>query len=254
MFPADRWELTAPESYLLLESRRRPAESRMQAMDRDGARGLRAFELALKELVLCSTLDSEPAWTRRWAPPGWRPEWLVSAGPESVDAPALTAALARIDRCRIRRGWSFGSPRMVVEGVTVSDLQHRLTRGWRGSRTYVADIEAALRAQSLLGSGKRPTVRGHQATRLLRAWIAAGERSLVRRRVGPDLVALYLAGAGAAALLLSDSSWLSRVGALPRHDRFHWTDGNPMTMSMLDWSFGDAGGDFSGGGLGDGGA
>src|SRR5215210_1701595 len=82
--PYERWELTAPESYLLRYGLGRNVPA------------VCAFKLALMDLVARRALSLKGAWVRRRWAPGRRPVWLLADGPMkgSVEAPALVPLIA----------------------------------------------------------------------------------------------------------------------------------------------------------------
>lgn len=114
--PSERWELTAPESYLLRYAGTRPS-------------AVEVFKIALKELVARDVLRLQSArLSRRWGL-GTRREWLLTDGPrmdsvtEAALAPILSLYVGLRDR-RARLGILASAPDVPVSGVLPADL-HR---------------------------------------------------------------------------------------------------------------------------------
>jgi hypothetical protein len=192
VLPADRWELTAPESYLLRFTGCKP-------------RGIDAFTLALQELVARDALGLQGARIPRRLGIGTRAAWLVTAGParESATEPALTAALAVFERAFDTRG------RSTVDGVALDDLRRQAVREFgSGLRRYLEhDLAGALRLRGLLDADGRRTAAGRRADDELDAWLAIGRERLKNWAANPRVPAQateFLLGAGAAVLLIHD--------------------------------------------------
>jgi len=230
-----RWTLTAPESYML------------HWAGTGVANDLDAFRLGLQELVLRGALRVEQTWicgrTRRW-----HLEWLYSWGPHKGDthASALMPLLALHARAWQRGHW-VGYARddhdIELAGVRFKDLMYARSF-WRASwHGYLnGPVAAALQRRDMLKPDRTLTGAGRDAEQQLERWLRLGKQAAGTR--GESWARAYLAGAGAAALLLP--------GSLPVLARIHGVDPN-LNIAAFDagpgWlgALGDLGGGDCGG-------
>jgi hypothetical protein len=197
--PSEPWTLTAPESYAL----------------RYGITGqstrLGAFKVALTELIARRALILQAAYIRRFLAPGARGAWLLSDGPRiaAISQPALTPVLdayRSARRGRPRRALTrAGEP---VQGVLIADLMRSATNRRGGLRGYVRrDLADQLRRRGLINGDGTLTAAGRHADRELERWIEFGRVRFANRAARDETWARrYLAGAGAAVLLVTDSN------------------------------------------------
>jgi DNA-binding MarR family transcriptional regulator len=178
-WPAERWGLTAPESYVLYSA---PTVS-----------GSEAFKLALRELALRRAIRMERHGMRR--------------GTGTASEPALEPVLEVFNRAA--RG---------VDVVRVNDLAREAKRAFgRSFAGYVNDhVYPSLEQRGLIRAEEsrflgilrrrrhRLTPEGREALDELREWLWVGEDRLGRWvRDDPDRALAYAGGAGASLLLMS---------------------------------------------------
>jgi hypothetical protein len=194
-WPATRWELTAPESYVLQLPR--PLQS------------VQAFKLGLRELVLRRALQVEQLESARVVGRR-RPRAVLRAGAQyaSISETALAPLLAVHARVPQSRG---------LDGVLVEDFaraaRREFTRSFAG---YVNDhVYTSLAERGLmeveesrrLGVIPRRlhvlTPAGEEAAAELGEWLRVGhERLETWARESPEHALAYAGGAGAAILLM----------------------------------------------------
>jgi hypothetical protein len=196
--PSEPWTLSAPESYAL----------------RYGITGqstrLGAFKAALSELIARRALVLDAAYIRRRLAPGARGVWLLSDGPRiaAISQPALTPVLdvyRRARRGRPRRAVTrAGEP---VPGILIADLMRSATRRG-GLRGYVRrDLADQLKRRGLINDDRTLTAAGEHADRELERWVELGRVRFANRAARDETWARkYLAGAGAAVLLVTNSN------------------------------------------------
>ena len=206
--PDERWTLTAPESLAL-------------RYVSGGIDGLGAFKLALIELITRAALRLHAARLDRRLLPGTLGVWLLSDGERlaSVTEPALTPVVDAYVRARRRHGVTHGG--LTVEGVLITELVRSATRRDAGLRRYLKHTVAGQLKRRGLISGRDKheyTEAGARADELLGRWLELGKGPFMRRH-GSDLqwASAYLAGAGAAVLLIDDAyPALARFSAAAR--------------------------------------
>jgi len=229
-----RWTLTAPESHWL------------QWAEAGRANDVEAFRLGLQELVMRGALRVEEAWicgrTRRW-----RLEWLYGWGPHKGDVheSALMPLLA-LHAAAWQRGHWVGFARedhdVEVTGVRFKDLMYARSF-WRASwHGYLkGPVAGALQRRGLVAPDGSLTAAGRDAEQHLEHWLELGRQA--SRTRSESWARAFLAGAGAAALLLPD--------ALPALARVHGFDPTIKLAAFegsSGWSgaLGEAGGDCGG--------
>lgn len=205
-WPATRWSLTAPESYVLNYA--------------GEGRGLDAFKLALKELVARRALRLEPVETRGRRGPR-RERSALSAGPNAAMSaePSLSPVLALFadaDKTTLQATEASTGGMRAIEGVLVEDFAKAARKRFGGFDGYRDQhVVPALVSRGLMTSETR-TVFGVFRTRR-KGWTDAGrevvdelERWLQvgRARLSdwvsddPTKALAYTSGAGAAILLM----------------------------------------------------
>ena len=236
-----RWELTAPESYLL------------RYVD-CGATNAGAFKLALIELLQREALVLDGALIRRRWGPGSRSVWLLSDGPRlpSVDEPALVPVLRLYTRLRERRP--------EVEGVLVTDLVKAGARGRAGFRDYLSGaVASSLQGRGHLSAARERTPAGDQAEQRLDEWLQIGKHTFPRWSHHASWRRAYLQGAGAAVLLLGSShpAFMQIAGISTPTDQVYAVARGPENgegiLDAVDASFIASGVGFGELGFGDGG-
>ena len=228
--PSARWELTAPESFVLRhatpagEAPMRPGPRRFDHKERLGRA---ALALALTGAGRDRTAAAGPRWAalRR------------AAGGDGV-SDALEPVLALYQRARGRR----------PEAVSVKALDRALRKTWRGYRAVSRDMGLALCARGMLSEAGSRTSLGQQTANLLEAWLDVGRRQLPRRSADSPWAHAYLDGAGASVLLVRELHpyCFARHNDLP----VALNEVNvALGVSGFDRAFGDGGGggDFDGG-------
>jgi hypothetical protein len=169
--PARRWELTAPESYLL------------RYADFGGDSEWHAFKVGLMELVARRVLRLDGAHIPRRILPGSRTDWLLSDGPRMgpLDEPSLARVLAVYTRLRERQldaGVTLGESARQVEGVGLIRLARAVTDGGSRPVTYLSgDVAAALQRRGLLSAEGERTPAGEQAEEGLDVWLSLARRA-----------------------------------------------------------------------------
>ena len=191
--PAERWELTAPESVVL----------RYGPRDRTPAN---AFKVALMELVARRALSLDGAWLRRRWAPGRRSAWLLGDGPRKaeVDASALVPLLALhtslVDR-RPRFGVAIDDRATALRGATLEQYTRAAARNG-ALRAYVErDVVGALRDRGLLSARGERTPAGDEADLRLDEWIQISGGRLTNWSHDPTWLQSYLSGAGTAVFV-----------------------------------------------------
>jgi hypothetical protein len=206
-WPALRWKLTAPETYVL--------NSVGQGF------GVEAFKLAVKELVARRALRVEPVETRGWH--GLRTarsvlvEGPVRLAPEPSLAPVLELFAAARKR-PFQAGAGSAAGMRPVEGVLTEDFAKAARKQFHSFHRYQSGhVVPALEARGLMTTrkhmvlgvfpSKRPTwtARGGEAVDELERWLQVGKRRF-RGWVSadPTKALAYTSGAGAAILLMDD--------------------------------------------------
>ena len=194
--PARRWELTAPESYLL------------RYADFGGDSEWHAFKVGLMELVARRVLRLDAVRMPRRILPGSRTDWLLSDGPRMgpLDEPSLARVLAvytRLCERQLDAGVTLGESARQVEGVGLIRLARAVTDGGSRPVTYLSgDVAAALQRRGLLSAEGERTPAGEQAEEELDVWLSLARRAERFQHDGRWLRA-YLRGAGASVLLVS---------------------------------------------------
>ena len=197
--PSEPWTLTAPESYAL----------RYGTTDQATHRG--AFRVALLELIARRALILDAAYIGRRLAPGARRVWLLSDGPRiaAISQPALTPVL---DAYRSARG---GRPRSgvtyagePVQGILMTDLMRSANSRRGGLRGYARrDLAGELKRRGLIRRDRTLTAAGEHSERELERWVELGRGSFANRAARDETWARnYLAGAGAAVLLVTVSN------------------------------------------------
>ena len=163
--PDERWELTAPESYLL-----------RYGLGRD-VPAVVVFKLGLMDLVARRALTLKGAWVpRRWAP-GRRPVYLLGRGPRAAfaDEPALAPLIelhSTMLEARPSVGVPFDDPTTELPGVPLDKFV--AAAAWRkgGYAAYKKrDVTSALRSRKLLSQLNCPSPAGERACLELEAWL-----------------------------------------------------------------------------------
>jgi hypothetical protein len=149
--PGARWQLTAPETYLLryVDCRPRPTE---------------AFTLALKELVTRGALCLRSARIPGRLGIGTRRVWLLTAGPAftAVTEPALTPILDLYERVRRRSGVDSHDPSIAVDGVLLD------ASGGAAPATASGATSAAMSPERCAGAASSRTIAGEPPTGVAR--------------------------------------------------------------------------------------
>ena len=190
--PAQAWELTAPESYVL----------------RQVGRALPAVvvRFALVELVARGALRLESARVRHGWRPGARTTWLLAEGPaiDDVAEPSLRAALLLYAHLRGRKPQTAVTEAGELEGVTLDEL---VKAGSRAPSDFAeirdSTTAAALRKRGLLFRTWRGSA-GDRADGLLDEWLRVGRRRFAEWSHDAAWTRDFLAGAGSAALLINE--------------------------------------------------
>lgn len=213
--PPRRWELTAPESFMLRHAASAgydPEEGLFKRLDRDSALGDRVLGFALMELIAGGALRLDRAWVgRRHRPYRWHVEWLLGRGPvaQSVTDPVLVPVLELQDLVHDRRprvGLAPHDHAVHVHGVLLYDVHRAVTNTWRGSRGYLYDaVVASMRRRGLLWGRCARTPAGDRAAAGLEAWLTIGKRAFRSwAPKDPAWARAYIEGAGAATLLANE--------------------------------------------------
>jgi hypothetical protein len=205
-WPALRWKLTAPETYVLYSV--------------GEGFGAEAFKLAVKELVARRALRVEPVETRGWH--GLRTirsalvEGPVRLAPEPSLAPVLEL-FARARKRTFQAGAGSAAGMRPVEGVLTQDFAKAGRKQFRHFHKYQSGhVVPALEARGLLTTREHLvlgflrstptwTARGSEAVDELERWLQVGKQRF-RGWVSADpaKALAYTSGAGAAILLLDD--------------------------------------------------
>lgn len=208
-WPATRWRLTAPETYVLNYAG-------------DG-RGADVFKLAVKELVARRALRVEPAATHgRRRTLKERP--ALTAGPlagmtaEPPLSPVL-ALFADAEKRTLQATEASAAGARPIEGVLVEDFAKAARKRFRGFDGYRDQhVVTALVARGLMTSDTRTFLRVFDTER--KGWTDTGRELVVelerwlqvgRERLGewaadePAKALAYTSGAGAAILLMDDA-------------------------------------------------
>lgn len=197
--PSEPWTLTAPESYAL-----------RYGIKNEWTR-IGTFKAALTELIARRALILDAAYFPRRLRPGLRGEWLLSDGPRIADIsqPALTPVLDAY------RGARRGRPRCAVtrarepvQGILIGDLVRSATKRPGGLRGYVRrDIGNQLKRRGLIDGDGTLRAPGRYAERELERWLELGRVRFAHRAARDEAWAReYLAGAGAAVLLVTEGN------------------------------------------------
>jgi hypothetical protein len=207
-WPATRWRLTAPESYVL------QAPKRLSSVE--------AFKLALRELVLRKALAVEPVEAGGLLGRRKRRSALRD-GPQlrSMAEPALTPLLAlygHAQRSRLRTTTESHAPARDFDGVLVEDLaraaRDEFTRSFAG---YIdRHVYPSLAKRGLIRPEEYKrfglfarrhqafTPAGREAAYELEQWLRVGaERLSGWVREDPARALAYAGGAGTAVLLMT---------------------------------------------------
>ena len=206
-WPGLRWNLTAPESYVLNSVG-------------EGS-GIEAFKLALKELVARRALRVEPVETRRLGFRRERP--ALTAGPHAgmtAEQP-LTPVLdlfVRTGKHTLQATEASAAGTRPIEGVLVEDFAKAARKELRSFDDYRdRHVVAALAARGLMrvethkvigvfpNKRKTWTTAGREAVDELEQWLRVGKERLSDWvSDDPAKAFAYTAGAGAAILLMDD--------------------------------------------------
>ena len=204
--PARRWELTAPESYLL-----------RYGPGRD-VRPVSAFKLAMMDLVARGALTVNGVFVRRRWVRGTRAVWLLGDGPRkaSVDEPALLPLILLHSSMIERRpsfAVSFVNSAMELPGVPLERFVSAVARRNGGYAAYMRrDVAGSLRNRELISGTNRHarhTPAGEQAWERLDQWVEVGGDPLQSWMRDQTWLRAYLAGAG-AAVFLAEIEYASR--------------------------------------------